>query len=62
MADSGKLAILMGDYTDRVAGFVPLTYHTKQLAFSVGLRQHCTDIVRFSHAATSSRWLTTAKE
>jgi hypothetical protein len=45
----GKLAILMGDYCDREAGFVPLVYHTKQLAFDCGLRQHCTDIIRFSH-------------
>ena len=29
----GKLAILMGDYNDREAGFVPLVYHTKRLAF-----------------------------
>ena len=33
----GKLAILMGDYTDREAGFVPLAYHTKRLAFAAGL-------------------------
>ena len=51
----GKLAILMGDYSDREAGFVPLTYHSKRLAFAAGLRQHCTDIVRFSHGASSSR-------
>jgi hypothetical protein len=51
----GKLAILMGDYNDREAGFVPLTYHTKQLAFDLGLRQCCTDIIRFSHGASSSR-------
>jgi hypothetical protein len=51
----GKLAVLMGDYSDREAGFVPLTYHTKRLAFEAGLRQHCTDIVRFSHGASSSR-------
>jgi hypothetical protein len=43
----GKFAILMGDYSDREAGFVPLTYYTKQLAFDVGLRQCCTDIIRF---------------
>ena len=54
LADGGKLAILMGDYSDRQAGFVPLTYHTKQLAFECGLRQHGTDIIRFSHGATSS--------
>jgi len=52
---SGKLAVLMGDYSDREVGFVPLTYHTKRLAFEAGLRQHCTDIVRFSHGASSSR-------
>lgn len=51
----GKFAILMGDYSDRQAGFVPLTHHTKQLAFDAGLRQHCTDIIRFSHGASSSR-------
>jgi hypothetical protein len=51
----GKLAILMGDYCDRQAGFVPLTYYTKQLAFELGLRQCCTDIIRFSHGASSSR-------
>jgi hypothetical protein len=51
----GKLVILMGDYSDREAGFVPLTYHTKRLAFATGLRQHGTDIIRFSHGASSSR-------
>lgn len=51
----GKLAILMGDYSDREAGFVPLTYHTKRLAFACGLRQCGTDIIRFSHGASSSK-------
>jgi DNA modification methylase len=51
----GKFAILMGDYCDRDAGFVPLTYQTKQIAFAAGLRQCCTDIIRFSHGASSSR-------
>lgn len=51
----GKLAILMGDYNDREEGFVPLTWYTKQLAFESGLRQCCTDIIRFSHGASSSR-------
>lgn len=51
----GKVAILMGDYSDRQAGYVPLTYFTKQLAFEAGLRQHCTDIIRFSHGASSGR-------
>lgn len=51
----GILAVLMGDYNDRQAGHVPLVYHTKRLAFAAGLRQHCTDIIRFSHGASSSR-------
>jgi hypothetical protein len=51
----GRLAILMGDYCDREEGFVPLVYHTKRLAIAAGLRQHCTDIIRFSHGASSSR-------
>ena len=55
LSPKGKLAILMGDYTDRKAGFMPLTHHTKQIAFGIGLRQACTDIIRFDHGASSSR-------
>jgi hypothetical protein len=55
LVPGGKLAILMGDYNDREAGFIPLTWHTKQLAFDLGLRQSCTDIIRFGHGASSSR-------
>jgi hypothetical protein len=55
LVPGGKLAILMGDYCDRQAGFVPLVYHTKRLAFDCGLRQCATDIVRFSHGASSSK-------
>src|SRR5262249_48686255 len=51
----GKLAILIGDYSDRDAGFVPLIWHSKRLAFAAGLRQCCTDIIRFSHGASSSK-------
>ncbi len=51
----GRLAVLMGDYTDREAGYVPLVFHTKRLAFAAGLRQACTDIIRFSHGASSGR-------
>lgn len=51
----GKLAVLMGDYCDRDEGFVPLTYHTKRLAFACSFRQCATDIIRFSHGASSSR-------
>lgn len=55
LVPGGRLAILMGDYNDREIGFVPLTYHTKRLAFEVGLRQRCTDIIRFSHGASSGK-------
>ena len=37
LKSGGKLAILMGDYSDRDAGYVPLVYHTKRLAFAAGL-------------------------
>ena len=55
LAPGGKLAILMGDYSDREAGYVPLVFYTKLLALRAGLRQHCTDIIRFSHGASSGR-------
>lgn len=51
----GTLAVLMGDYSDREAGFVPLVFWTKQLAIQAGLRQRATDIIRFSHGASSGR-------
>ena len=54
LAPGGILAVLMGDYSDREFGFLPLTYQTKRLAFAAGLRQHGTDIIRFSHGASSS--------
>ena len=50
----GRIAILMGDYSDREEGFVPLIYHTKRLCFEIGLKQTCTDIIRFSHGTSSS--------
>jgi hypothetical protein len=55
LAPRGKLAILMGDYSDREEGFVPLVYYTKRFAFAAGLRQACTDIIRFSHGASSGK-------
>ena len=55
LAPHGKLTVLMGDYVDRQAGFVPLVYETQRLAFAAGLRQHCTGLIRFSHGASSSR-------
>ncbi len=55
LTPGGHLAILMGDYHDREVGFVPLVYWTKALAFEVGLRQCTTDIIRFSHGASSGK-------
>src|SRR5207244_2950440 len=55
LVPGGKLAILMGDYHDRSAGFVPLVYWTKRIAFDLGLRQCATDIIRFSHGASSGK-------
>jgi hypothetical protein len=51
----GKIAILMGDYSDRQAGYMPLVFWTKYLAMQAGLWQSCTDIIRFSHGASSSK-------
>jgi hypothetical protein len=55
LVPGGKLAILMGDYSDREYGYIPLVFHTKRLAFESGLKQSTTDIIRFSHGASSSR-------
>ena len=51
----GHLAVLMGDYRDREAGYMPLTYHTKRLCFEAGLVQRHTDIVRFQHGTPRRR-------
>jgi hypothetical protein len=55
MTDGGKLAILMGDYEDREDGYCPLVYHTQRLCFEAGLKQNHTQIIRFSHGASSSK-------
>ncbi|MBI1346310.1 hypothetical protein GC163_08460 [bacterium] len=55
LTPGGRIAVLMGDYSDREAGFCPLVYHTQRICFELGLRQHDTQIVRFSHGASSSR-------
>src|SRR4051812_22578048 len=55
LAPGGKLAVLMGDYSDRGEGFCPLVYHTQRLCFGIGLKQACTQIIRFSHGASSSK-------
>lgn len=51
----GRMAVLMGDYSDREAGFCPLVFHTQRICFQLDLRQHDTQIIRFSHGASSSR-------
>ena len=55
LAPGGRIAILMGDYSDREIGFVPLVYYVKGVCFQAGLRQPCTEIIRFSYGASSSR-------
>ena len=55
LTTGGKLAILMGDYQDKDEGYLPLVFYTKLLAFRAGLKQCCTDIIRFSHSASSSQ-------
>ena len=55
LSHEGRLAILMGDYEDREEGFTPLVYHTQRLCFAAGLQQPCTQIVRFSHGASSGK-------
>jgi len=55
LAPRGRFAILMGNYSDREAGFVDLVYETKRLARESGLRQNTTDIIRFSHGASSGK-------
>jgi hypothetical protein len=55
LVPGGRLAVLMGDYCDKDEGFLPLVFHTKQIAFRLGLRQVATDIIRFSHGASSGR-------
>ncbi|HQU45915.1 MAG TPA: hypothetical protein PK867_24080, partial [Pirellulales bacterium] len=55
LTPSGHLAILMGDYEDRDAGYCPLVYHTQRLCFDARLKQTRTQIIRFSHGASSSK-------
>lgn len=55
LAPHGKIAILMGDYLDRIEGRqMPITHFSKQLCLELGLWPACTDIIRFQHGNTSS--------
>lgn len=52
---NGKLAILMGDYFDRIERRpMPLTHFTKAICLELDLWPACTDIVRFQHGNTAS--------
>jgi hypothetical protein len=55
LANGGHMAILMGDYEDREEGFVPLVFNTQRICFEIGLKQNHTQIIRFSHGASSSK-------
>lgn len=55
LAPRGMLAILIGDYSDYEEGFCPLVFHTQRICFDLGLKQKGTQIIRFSHGASSSK-------
>lgn len=53
LSEKGKLAILMGNYSDH-GTYMPLTYATAYLCMMEGLWPSCTEIIRFQHNNTSS--------
>ncbi len=55
LVNGGRMAILMGDYADQEEGFVPLVFNTQRICFEIGLKQNHTQIIRFSHGASSSK-------
>ena len=55
LKSGGKLAILMGDYSDREAASSRSPITRNSSPSRAGLEQHCTDIIRFSHGASSSK-------
>lgn len=54
LAEDGKIAVLMGNYSDK-GRLMPLTYLTMLQAMKHGLWPACTDIVRLQYNNTSSR-------
>ena len=50
----GRIAVLMGNYTDR-GRYVPLTYLTMKAAIDEKLWPACTEIIRLQYGNTSSR-------
>ena len=56
LSPRGRLAILMGDYFDKQAGqMIPCTHLTRKACFQQELWPACTEIIRLSHRASSSR-------
>lgn len=54
LAAGGKLAILMGSYSDR-GRYLPLSSLTLERAMKAGMWPACTEIIRLQHGNTSSR-------
>lgn len=57
LAPGGRIAVLIGGYTDQDEGqrHIPLPALTTARAIEAGLWPACTDIIRFQHGNTSSR-------
>lgn len=54
LAPGGHFAILMGNYMDPEYEHLDLVFFTKRFCYEAGLRPSCTEIIRFSHGASSS--------
>jgi DNA modification methylase len=54
LSDDGKIAVLMGNYSDH-GRFMPLVHYTMKAALDEGLWPACTDIVRLQYHNSSSR-------
>lgn len=54
LAPGGKLALLIGGYTDR-GRYMPLPHLALQRAVEEGLWPACTEIIRLQHGSTGSR-------
>ena len=51
----------MGDYTTARPDSFPSSTTRSSLPSTAGLRQHCTDIIRFSHGARAAARRSTAR-
>jgi hypothetical protein len=55
LSEHGQIAILMGDYFDRIERrMIPCTHVTKEICMQLDLWPTCTDIVRLQHGNSSS--------